>query len=200
MHPAVAVPLTDAVTQRLALRRLVAGDLDELATLFRDPEVWWFEYERGLTVAETDAFLHRQMRLWTECGFGGCAVRDLRHGNVIGVVGLGVPTLQHQLLPAVTVGWRFSSTAWGHGYATEAATALLHQAFGPMRLDRVGCVTNAENDRSLAVARRLGMNVVAEVTGPRDDGHGTVTAAILTVGRDYWPPLHDLPDPHDPHA
>jgi RimJ/RimL family protein N-acetyltransferase len=197
MHPAVAAPLSDAVTQRLALRRLVTDDFNELATLFGDPEVWWFEYERGLTVTETEAFLDRQMRLWTECGFGGCAVRDLRHGNLIGVVGLGVPTLEHQLLPPVTVGWRFSSTAWGHGYATEAATALLHQAFGPMRLDRVGCVTNAENDRSVAVARRLGMNVVAEVTGPRDDGRGTVAAVLLMVGLDGWPPLHDA---HYPHA
>ena len=195
MHPAVAAPLSDAATGRLALRRLVAGDFDELATLFRDPAVWWFEYERGLTVAETDAFLDRQMRMWTECGFGGCAVRDLRHGNLIGVVGLGVRTLEHQLLPPVTVGWRFSSTAWGHGYATEAATALLNQAFGSMRLDRVGCVTNAENDRSLAVARRICMNVVAEITGPRDDGQDTV-AAVLMVGRDDWPPPHDSQHPH----
>jgi hypothetical protein len=55
-----------------------------------------------------------------------------------------------------------------------------------MRLDRVGCVTNAENDRSVAVARRLGMNVVAEADMPREDGRGTAVAVLLVVCRDGW--------------
>jgi RimJ/RimL family protein N-acetyltransferase len=185
-HPDIAAPLSDAVTRRLALRRLAGDALDELASMFADRDVWQFEYERGLTIAETRAFLDRQMQLWAECGFGGCAVRDRRDRRLLGVVGLGVPTVQHQCLPAVTVGWRFASTAWGHGYATEAATALLRQAFGAMRLNGVGCVTNAENDRSVAVARRLGMEIVGEVSGPRDDGVGTVVATILRVDRERW--------------
>jgi RimJ/RimL family protein N-acetyltransferase len=63
---------------------------------------------------------------------------------------------------------------------------LLDQAFGPMRVEAVGCVTNADNERSVAVARRLGMQPVGEVTGLRDDGLKTVTAAIFRVERDSW--------------
>lgn len=182
LHPAAAAPLGDAVTRRLALRRLVGGDRDELAVLFGDPEVWRFD----LAVEETEAFLDRQMRLWAECGFGGCAVRDLRDDTLLGIVGLGLPTVQQVLMPAVTIGWRFSSTAWGHGYATEAAAAVLHQAFGPMQLGRIGCVTSADNHRSVALAGRLGMNTAAEAIEPRGDGDGGGVVLILQVDRRTW--------------
>ncbi len=160
----------------------MGNDCDDLAALVGDPEVWRFD----LRVEEADAFLDRQLRLWAECGFGGCAVRDLRDGTFLGIVGLGVPTLQHLLLPSVTIGWRFSSTAWGQGYATEAGAALLHEAFGPMQLDHVGCITNADNHRSVALARRLGMHVVAQEIEPRDHEDGGVVVVILVVDRRTW--------------
>ena len=154
--------------------------------MFADRAVWSFEYDRGLTRAETQAFLDRQTRLWTECGFGACAVTKRADPALIGVAGLGVATVAHELLPAVTIGWRFSPDAWGHGYATEAASALLDQAFGTMGLDRVGCVTDARNQRSIAVAERLGLSVIADTNVPRDDGAGEATARLLHVSRDDW--------------
>jgi RimJ/RimL family protein N-acetyltransferase len=92
----------------------------------------------------------------------------------------------HAALPPVTVGWRFAPVAWGRGYATEAARALLDQAFTTMRIERVGCVTNADNHKSVAVAERLGMRRVGETTGPRDDGAGNVRAALFAVTTDEW--------------
>jgi RimJ/RimL family protein N-acetyltransferase len=181
-----ACPLADASTARLSVRRLRTEDRDELVEVFRDPEVWWFEYERGLEPAETDAFLDRQRHLWDAYDFGGCAVRDREQGTLLGVVGLGVPTLSHPSLPDVTIGWRFGRAAWGHGFATEAATALLQQAFGPMRVPAVGCVTNRDNARSIAVARRLRMDAVGEQTGRADDGRRDVVAVLLRVDRATW--------------
>jgi RimJ/RimL family protein N-acetyltransferase len=178
--------LHDATTDRLRLRRLTDRDLADLQELFADPNVWWFEYERGLTAAETEAFLERQLAMWDKHGFGGCAVQRLDDGSLLGVAGLGVATIEHPRLPPVTVGWRFAPHAWGHGYATEAASALLHQAFGSMQLDAIGCVTSAENNRSIAVAHRLGMEAVARQAVLRDDGARTVTALLLRIDRATW--------------
>jgi RimJ/RimL family protein N-acetyltransferase len=186
LHPAVAAPLRAAVTSRLSVTPLSEDDIDELAAVFARREVWEFEYGRGLTRTETTAFLERQMRLWAECGFGGCAVRLRDARDLIGVVGLALATVAHRRLPSITVGWRFSPTAWGIGYATEAATAVLDQAFTAMRVQRVGCVTNAENRRSVALAERLGMTAIATTAVPRDDGTGNVSALLLQLSRSEW--------------
>ena len=113
--------------------------------------------------------------------------------DLIGVVGLGVPLASPELLPAVTIGWRFSPTSWGRGYATEAATALLDQAFTPMGLDRVGCVTHGENRRSVAVAERLGMNVITETMVPSDDGTSMVAGLLFEVTRSHWLAVRSTP-------
>src|SRR6266511_2401679 len=126
------------------------------------------------------------MKLWAECGLGGCAVRERARPDLIGVVGLSVPLFSHEFLPAVTVGWRFAPRTWRRGYATEAATAVLDQAFTTIGLDRVGCATNAENRRSIGVAERLGMSVIAETMVPNDDGTRMVAALLLQVDRNDW--------------
>ncbi|HZM32832.1 MAG TPA: hypothetical protein VFB77_20185, partial [Acidimicrobiales bacterium] len=45
--PAIAAPLGDVETDRLSLRRVTPGDLDELAALSVQAEVWRFPYGRG---------------------------------------------------------------------------------------------------------------------------------------------------------
>lgn len=56
----------------------------------------------------------------------------------------------------VEVGWHLHPRAWGRGYATEAARAVLAHAFG-RGLDRVVAVTHPANRASQAVCTRLGM-------------------------------------------
>lgn len=186
LHPDAAAPLHDVVTRRLSVRRLNRGDLDELVAVFANADVWKFEYGRGLKRIETESFLTRQLKLWSDYGFGGCAVREIERAALVGVVGLAVPTVLQERLPAVTVGWRFSPDFWGKGYATEAATAVLDQAFTTMALDRVGCVTTAVNLRSVALAERLGMSFVSKAPVQRDDGNGTVSVSLFQLARDDW--------------
>ena len=72
---------------------------------------------------------------------------------------LGMCGLHHQesCPDDVEVAWRLAREHWGHGYATEAATAWLDNGFGPLHLPRVISMTDPPNLRSLAVMRRLGM-------------------------------------------
>ena len=61
--------------------------------------------------------------------------------------------------PDVEVGWHLHPDAWGKGYATEAAGALLDRAraYG---IDVVHAVTYPENASSQAVCRRIGLEYV----------------------------------------
>ena len=61
------------------------------------------------------------------------------------------------LLGEVEIGWRLREDAWGHGYATEAATVVLDLAFRVHRMDRVVSRTDVANEASIRVMRKLGM-------------------------------------------
>jgi RimJ/RimL family protein N-acetyltransferase len=63
----------------------------------------------------------------------------------------------------VEIGWHLHPDAWGQGYATEAAQAVLHDAFD-RGLAKVLAVTDPDNHASQAVCRRLGMTALGRTT------------------------------------
>jgi RimJ/RimL family protein N-acetyltransferase len=85
--------------------------------------------------------------------FGCWAIEPRRGGPVAG-------TVLFKPLPngvgEVEVGWHLHPDSWGHGYATEAARAVIERGFGE-GLPEVYAVVRPGNDASLAVCRRLGM-------------------------------------------
>lgn len=54
------------------------------------------------------------------------------------------------------MGFCFNESAWGHGYATEAAQALLQWAFDSLDLNRVQAETDTRNIASARVLEKLG--------------------------------------------
>jgi RimJ/RimL family protein N-acetyltransferase len=63
------------------------------------------------------------------------------------------------------LGYRLLRSAWGRGYATEGAAAMLAHAFEVVGLERVRAETMAVNQRSRAVLDRLGMRHVQTYVG-----------------------------------
>jgi RimJ/RimL family protein N-acetyltransferase len=57
----------------------------------------------------------------------------------------------------IEIGWHFHPRHWGHGYATEAAHAVLGHAFDDLELPVVNGVAYEGNEPSFSVMRRLGM-------------------------------------------
>ena len=55
------------------------------------------------------------------------------------------------------IGWRLAREAWGHGYASEAARALLKEGFERLNLPEIVAYTAESNLRSRAVMERVGM-------------------------------------------
>jgi RimJ/RimL family protein N-acetyltransferase len=56
----------------------------------------------------------------------------------------------------VEIGWHLHPDAWGRGYATEAALAVLRHGF-EAGLEEIHAVTHVDNWPSQAVCRRIGM-------------------------------------------
>lgn len=186
-HPAIAAPLGDVHTERLALRRMQPGDLDALAEVFAVREVWQFPYGRGLTHAETAEFLDAQIRAWSTHGFGLWIA--LERDRVLGFVGLSVPLFFPEILPAVEVGWRLHPDAWGRGYASEAARAALREGFETLGLDEICSLPQSINPASYRVCERLGMHLEREVALPANERRGEVSARLYTLTRAQWKAL-----------
>jgi RimJ/RimL family protein N-acetyltransferase len=68
-----------------------------------------------------------------------------------------VPGFEAPFMPAVEIGWRFAAHAWGNGYATEAASAVLAHAFDELGLDALVSMTAVQNEPSRRVMERIGM-------------------------------------------
>jgi len=75
-------------------------------------------------------------------------------GRLIGTVLL--LTLPNATDGEVEIGWHLHPDAWGHGYASEAARAVLAHGFAA-GLEEIHAVTDLDNSPSQAVCRRIGM-------------------------------------------
>ncbi|WP_367718607.1 GNAT family N-acetyltransferase [Nitratireductor sp. GISD-1A_MAKvit] len=94
----------------------------------------------------------------TRNGFGFAAAEVKETGELIGFVGLHrVTGLANLPDGAIEIGWRLAPEFWGKGYVTEAADAWLEFGFETLNLEEIVSFAVAENDRSIAVMRRIGM-------------------------------------------
>ncbi|GIH71493.1 GNAT family N-acetyltransferase [Sphaerimonospora thailandensis] len=142
--------LTAIRTERLLLRRWRDGDREPFATLNAGPAVME-HFPAPLTREESDALADHIESGFEQRGFGLWAVEA--DGQFIGFTGLSVP----RFTPCVEIGWRLARSTWGHGYATEAALAVLADGFGRVGLTEIVSFTAVPNLRSQAVMRRIGM-------------------------------------------
>ena len=99
-------------------------------------------------------------------GFGLLAIERKDDGRVVGRSGFLVwdrrtwaPTTLREAGEhgEVEIGWTLAVDCWGLGYATEAGSACLEHGHTALGRERVIAVIQPANDRSIAVARRLGM-------------------------------------------
>jgi RimJ/RimL family protein N-acetyltransferase len=144
-------------TERLLLRRYRKGDLDRLAEIQSLPEVARFLYWEPRRLAEVEPQLAKRIagtRLENDGDVVTLAVERLEDGLLLGDATIFLRSVAHR---QVEVGYTFHPDAGGHGYATEAARALVDLAFDELDAHRVFARTDARNTASAALLRRLGM-------------------------------------------
>jgi RimJ/RimL family protein N-acetyltransferase len=152
----MATLLIQPSTSRLVLRAWCESDRSPFAALNADPLVME-HFPTLLSRDQSDAIVNRCVEQLHRNGYGLWAVEIRTSGEFIGFVGLAAPGWQAAFTPCTEIGWRLARSAWGHGYATEAANAALATAFGPAGLDEVVSFTTTRNLRSQRVMQRIGM-------------------------------------------
>lgn len=127
-------------TDRLTLRPLLNSDAEAVLGLQDDPEVM-----RYLDPSPIERFYTG----------GFHAAMGKESGRFIGWF-----ALEPKGEDEYEIGWRLYRWAWGRGYATEGAIALLHKAFTELGASRVYAETMAVNTRSRRVMEKMGLRHV----------------------------------------
>ena len=149
-------------TERLSLRRLVLGDLDELFELYSDPEMRRYFPEGTLTYEETRVELewflnghpeHPELGLW--------ATIHRPTGRFIGRCGLLPWTIEGR--DEVEIAYMIAKPFWRQGLGAEAARGILEYARAELGLSRLVCLIDPGNEASIGVARSIGMAPEAEI-------------------------------------
>ena len=171
-------------TDRLRLRLFQPQDLDELASMFSDPEVMRYVADgkpAGRDVAEkalTSVIDH-----WRRLGFGRWAAEDKETRQFVGFGGL------RSLFGMPEVVYHFAPAHWGKGLATELARASLRYGFEEHRFEKIVAIAKPENAASIRVMEKVGMHYemntsyydidVVQYTLAREEYKPTADAAYL---------------------
>ncbi|HTM71533.1 MAG TPA: GNAT family N-acetyltransferase [Luteimonas sp.] len=138
-------------TERLLLRVPEIGDFDRYAETLADADAARYIGGQLTRAAAWRRFL-QMPGAWSVQGFGMFAIVEKASGRWLGQTGPWKPVGW----PGNEVGWSFHPDAWGHGYATEAATAAIDWAFDNLGWDRVIHCIHPDNASSQKLAARLG--------------------------------------------
>jgi len=134
-------------TERLLLRKFTNQDEQAYADIMTNPNVYRY---LGTGQPIPPAAIARTIMTWSSTfghGLGVYAVVEQASGKLLGHCGVrGLPCGRREILYA------FAEAAWGKGYATEAAKAVLAQhPFRPLI-----ALSYPENAASINVIKKLG--------------------------------------------
>ena len=161
-------------SQRLILRPWRSDDLAAFLQIVQDPQVMRLIGPGHTWDADsTAAFISRQIDFQHRFGFCLWALESIEQQTLIGFCG-GRPTDAALAAagsdatsvetvpcppapPEAEIGWRLAQAQWGKGFATEAATLAVEYLFATIGVPRVIAIARAENQRSIRVMEKLGM-------------------------------------------
>ncbi|KIF03891.1 GNAT family acetyltransferase [Streptomyces sp. RSD-27] len=153
-------------TDRLVLRAFRPDDADLLLALDSDPEVMRFINGGRPTSLETirTRVLPRLLHVydcWDTQAYW--AAYEEAAGTFLGW--FEFRPLDEDSPAVVELGYRLNRAAWGRGFATEGARALLDKGFTELGVERVTANTMAVNTASRRVMEKSGLSFLRHFTG-----------------------------------
>jgi RimJ/RimL family protein N-acetyltransferase len=175
---------TEYRTERLLVRQMRAGDLDDIHAYMRLEEIAQYELHEPRTreeSAEKLADMIARSVIAAERDWIQPAIE--LDGRVIGQLFLKLDSVENA---TVELGWTLHPDFQGRGYATESASALLDLAFGAIGAHRVKAEVDPENAASIALCERLGMRYEAHFVKDLWLKGAWVDTGILAILDDEW--------------
>lgn len=143
-------------TKRLFIRPFTLDDAPFILELLNEPSFIRNIGDRGVrSLADANAYLlNGPIASYERNGFGLYSVELKAEGVMVGMCGL----IKRDVLPDVDIGFAFLPRYWGHGYAIEAAAAVMAYGRDVLKLNRIVAIVSPGNEASINVLRKLGLH------------------------------------------
>ena len=180
-------------TERLTLRPIRVGDEKEIHEYAGDKSITMMFYLPNDTFEETADFVKSNVAEWESEDQSDFEFVILLDGKIIG--GCDCDLGHSEDRSFATLGWIINKNYRNNGYASEAASALLHFAFEKLGIDKVYAQCDVNNPASFGVMRRIGMKCVDD-KGTRTYPRTGITSGEYTclITYDEWKALCDKGD------
>lgn len=170
-------------TERLALRRMTDRDLDWLAAMYEDAEVT--RHLGGVKTRDQVADMMRTRIIEyyaANPGLGVWMTMERATGEQVGFHLIN--NIQGETI--IQVGYGLLKPAWGKGYATEMAEALLRYAFADLGLPHIAGIASLPNVASQNVLAKIGLERRGERAFPHPAYAAAGPMAWFERDRDAW--------------
>ena len=155
-------------TARLLIRQFTLDDAEAYWPLVSSPEILRYLGEPALTsIREVRELIEaRPLQDYRLQGYGRMACIDKSSGRMLGFSGLKYLAALNE----TDIGYRFIPEAWGKGYATESATAIITRQATEFDLHRIIGLVEPENEGSVNVLKKLGLGFERRLVDPAHAG------------------------------
>jgi RimJ/RimL family protein N-acetyltransferase len=143
-------------TKRLTVRSFRESDIPDYAAIVADAKVTKYLGDGSPhSYEQATAYILDCIRSEADEGFARYAVVLKETRELIGFCGF------KKAGDYIDLGWRYARRAWGNGYATEAAVAVLDYGTNTLKLSGIIAESAVENIGSVRVIERIGMQFEA---------------------------------------
>jgi ribosomal-protein-alanine N-acetyltransferase len=140
-------------TERLLIRDWKIEDAEAAFAIYGDPEVMRYVGPMMQSLEQARASLGRIIARHEGKPLGFWAAETREGSELVG----GALLNYMEQGQDIEVGYHLAKKWWGHGLATELATALVRYGFGELQLDKIVGVTYPDNIPSRRVLEKSGL-------------------------------------------
>ena len=172
-------------TKRLTLRPVHLGDENQIHEYAGDKEVTMMFWLPNDTFEETVDFVKRNTEEWESPDQTDFEFVIVYEGTIIG--GCDVDLGHSEDHSYATLGWIINKKYRQHGFASEAARALLDFAFTNLDIQKVYAQCDCRNAASFGVMKKIGMTLVDD-KGTRTYPKTGITSGEFTclITKEEW--------------
>lgn len=157
---------TSFTTARLHLSPTTIEDADLFLELLNTPKWLQFIGDRNVKTLSA-ARIYIEERVWPQyqkLGYGNYTLSLKKNGKKIGCCGL----YDREGIDGVDIGFSLLPAFEKKGYGFEAAQCVRDAGFSQFNLSKIGAITVPENEASIALLEKLGLEYIKTITLEND--------------------------------